>query len=372
MTGGTHYSFTSAGVLCLMPFVLFLLQYLFLDFRVMSLLAQQKNQILLVQGHFGYKVALELFSLHPFTIDLSTFQGRFQLLVNQLQFGIWVPVVSLWLLFDHRNLKRPLTIKRRPINAWMRAVIGIFFFLFLMMFSRAIGWNVCESLAGEAIAQGNYTDSLQWLDRALFFDPSLDNAVFYHIERGQALSLAYPDQQSDDSRVYIASLLSAQRDYKNAYQQLLVVWQSHKSKSWAVDDMSDVLEHLSELSKPTLVAYLPLYTPPNAQNLLKQDSTAFPWLQILNHVDPGNIYGHYIMGRIEYDLRNYTLCNIQLASVLQLSSNTDLQSSVYTYMALSEAGMGDYSRERILLFQAVQLDSTYHNNIAREELSGLR
>ena len=41
-------------------------------------------------------------------------------------------------------------------------------------------------------------------------------------------------------------------------------------------------------------------------------------------------------------------------------------------MALSDGRMGDYALERVLLLQAVQLDPTYRNNVARQELSGLR
>jgi tetratricopeptide (TPR) repeat protein len=368
MTKNTRYSLASAGLLCIMPFMLFLLQYLFLDFQVLSLLAQQKNQMTLIQGHYGYKAGSELFPLQSFNIDISTIQGRFQLLIDQLQFGIFVPLISGWLLLDYRSMKRPLAIKRQSINAWMGGVMGIFFLLFLTMLIRAIGWNVCENMAAEAIAQGNYGNSLQWLDRAVFFDPSLDNVAFYHLERGQALHLEYPDQQSNDSHAYTASLLAAQNDYQDAYLQLVPIWQSHKSTSWVVEDLSNVLEHLSETAKPTVVKDLPL----NAQNISQQDSAAFPWVQLLIHIDPENIYGRYILGRIDCSLQDYVLCNIQLASTLQLSSDADFQSSVYTYMALSDAGIGNYAQERILLLQAVQLDPNYRNNTARQELSGLR
>jgi hypothetical protein len=60
-----------------------------------------------------------------------------------------------------------------------------------------------------------------------------------------------------------------------------------------------------------------------------------------------------------------------MIAVTQISSNADIQSSAYTYMALSDAGQGNVVEERMLLFKAVELDPNYHNNTAREELSGL-
>ncbi len=83
------------------------------------------------------------------------------------------------------------------------------------------------------------------------------------------------------------------------------------------------------------------------------------------------MYGEYLVGRIQYDLHDYTGCTEQMVRVIELTSNRDVQSSAYTYMALSDAGKGDYLEERTLLFKAEQLDPNYYNNTARQELSGL-
>jgi hypothetical protein len=57
--------------------------------------------------------------------------------------------------------------------------------------------------------------------------------------------------------------------------------------------------------------------------------------------------------------------------VLQSSSDAEVQSSAYTYLAISAAQQGDYVSSRKFLLKAVELDYAYRNNIAREELSGL-
>jgi hypothetical protein len=369
-TGDAFYGCASAGFLCIMPIVLFSLQYLWLDFNMMSLLAQQKNQMLLVQGHFGYTAGPDFFPLQPFTIDISTIQGRFQLLIDQLQGGLLVPVACACLLFEYRSLNRSSGIRRRPMRIWMIGIASIILLLFLTMLTGAIGWLVCESVAGEAMAQGNYIGSLQWMDRATIFNPSLDRAIFYHIERGQVLHMEHPDQQSDDSRAYIALLFSEQYDYQDAYLQLQTIEQTDGISSWVKDDMSSMFEHLIEHVKPAQVQYIPLSL--NATSVTQQDSAALPWLRLLFNNDTGNVYGQYILGRIDYDLHDYAQCNDRMVLALHLSSDADFQSSTYTYMALCEAGMGNYADERLLLLQAIQLDPAFRNNTARQELSGLR
>lgn len=109
-----------------------------------------------------------------------------------------------------------------------------------------------------------------------------------------------------------------------------------------------------------------------SQQERQNDEIALSWLQVLAYADPSNIYSRYMMGRIDFDLGNYEASAAQMAQVLARTSSADIRSSAYTYMALSDAGRGDYIDERLLLLQAVILDPSYWNNTAREELSGLR
>src|ERR1700694_2715184 len=65
-----------AGCLCLLPVLLFLLQYLFADLDGINQLAQHRVQMLLIQRHFGYAVALPLIPLDPRAFSASTLQLR--------------------------------------------------------------------------------------------------------------------------------------------------------------------------------------------------------------------------------------------------------------------------------------------------------
>jgi tetratricopeptide (TPR) repeat protein len=96
-----------------------------------------------------------------------------------------------------------------------------------------------------------------------------------------------------------------------------------------------------------------------------------PWLETLLQLDDSNLYAQYLEGRMQYDLHNYSVCTTYMVNVLLLSQNPAIQSSAYTYMGLSAEGQGNYIDARKLLLRAIELDPAYHNNIAREELSGL-
>jgi len=79
-----------------------------------------------------------------------------------------------------------------------------------------------------------------------------------------------------------------------------------------------------------------------------------------------------MIGRIQYDLKDYNKCEVQMLAVLNGSQENSIASSAYTYLALSRFEQGDLTAGRQYLLQAEALDPTYRNNTAREEMSGLR
>jgi hypothetical protein len=357
---------TAAGILCVVPVALFLLQYLCSDVNGIAHLTQHMIQMLLIQRHLGYTAPAQLIVISPFVWDTSTLLGRLELLVDQVSIALVLPCLSAWMLIDHRRFfatsLRPALAKKRHDRVWLTMIlIGIV--LLVVVFGRAPIAMLCEDQARASLTAGDYEPALRWLDAARFLNPALDQMTYYHIEWGQAMYFLHPDQHSDDSRVYLAFTYNKQGDYLDAYQELLAAWHSQRTAPWVVDGMSSTLEGLAEF-------ILPLKGPPIARSA--NDDTALPWLQLLTQVDPSNVYGQYLAGRIQYDLHNFTGCMAQMSMVIQLSNDSTVQSSAYTYMALSDAGQGDYIDERVLLLKAVKLDPVYLNNTAREELSGLR
>lgn len=361
--GGGARVLNTAALLCLAPFALFLLQYLCLDIQGINRLAQHQVQALLISRHFGYNAAPLRIPVNPFMIDSSTIQGRLMLIVQQASPGLLLPCLSACLLLYCKRYARVQPRRAAPSKEgkrrWLFAVGAAFL---LVLLGRAPASMFCEHQARDLLSAGSYQAALGWLDAALFLNPSLNQVSYYHIERGQAVYFLHAGEQSDDSRAYLAFAYRKQEDNLSAYQELLAVWQAHPSTPWVVDELSTTLEKLAEFAHP-------LNGPPVLRPI--NDDSALPWLQLLVQVDPSSTYARYVIGRIQYDLHNYSMCMAQMTRVIQLSSNTDIQSSAYTYLALSEAGQGNYSEERTLLFEAIELDPSYRNNTAREELSGL-
>jgi hypothetical protein len=365
-----HHAVTKShlvgGVLAFAVVGLFLAQYLLIDFPTMDRFAQHENQMLLIFGHFGYSHTPELFAMKAFTINMSDLGMRFQLLVDQLRIGVFAAIPGVLLDFGRlRHASRPQT--RRAFAL----IIGGCLLLLVLVSGRAVLGMIGEGQSGDAFARGDYTGALQWLDWAAFVNPDLNRSVSYHVERGQALYLLHPGQQSDDSRAYAASLLTQQRDFQGAYQLLLPVWQAEQTKQttpWVQEQLSEVLENLVERAHAAQLQFLPQ----KSKNIVSKDSAALPWLRVLAQVDPGNAYAQYMQARVDYDLQDYSASNAELVNSLQLVSDEQYLSSIYTYMAFNDARMGNFVEERSMLLQAERFDPEYRNVIARGALSGLQ
>jgi tetratricopeptide (TPR) repeat protein len=353
------------AALCIAPVALFLLQYLCVDMAANTLLARHEIQLLLIQQHFGYDAAPQLIPLSSFALDSSTLWGRLQLLLDLLSFGPLLPCLSTWIIIDYSQPYEAVSVAvtrkargKRSGGAWL--VAGIILFILL---GRAPVAMACDDEAKALLSSGAYATALAWLDAARLFNPSFEQTAFYHIERGQALYFLSPEQQSDDSRAYLAFTYHQMGDDLDAYQELLPIWQAGSADSWKVDELSLIVEKLAESPRP--LRNFSIADP-------RGDSAALSWLPLLARIDSTNVYSAYMLGRIQYDLRNYPACIRQLSRVISLSANIDIRSSAYTYIALSDNGLGEYAKARDLLFKAVALDPSYRNNTAREALSGLQ
>jgi tetratricopeptide (TPR) repeat protein len=351
------------GMICVFPILLFLIQYLCIDIEAITLLAQHKIQVLLLEQHFGYSVSVDRIRVNPFLIDTSTFNSRLLLLIDQVQIGILLPGISIWIFFDARRfISQTPKVQHRSNRSHVSLYIAICLGLCLVC-GRGITAMFCDYEARSLLSTGNYTQALTWLNVASTLNPEFNETSFYHIERGRALYYLFPDRQTVEVRVYLASAYRTEGDNLDAYQELLAAWQAERSTPWIIDEMSITLERLAESPKPIN----------NSSRFISANGdSALPWLQILEQVDSSNIYAIYVGGRIQYELHNYSASQKAMSNILQLSSDSNIRSSAYTYMALSDDGQGKYTTARILLLEAIQLDPNYSNNTAREELSGLR
>jgi hypothetical protein len=355
---------TLAALLCLVPLGLFFLQYLFIDLTSITNLIQHQTQASLMKTHLGYGSATSLLAINPDTFDALDLYSRVAVVVNNLAPGLFLPLVSTFLLlisktFWPKYTHNTVVVLRHRRIWWTLAgtlLLGI-------ILGRGPSALFSTFQAQHLLATGDYTAALSWLDTAHTLNPSLDQLTSYHTLRGQAWYYLRPGEENEEAMLYLSSTYQAQKDYLSSYQTLLVAWYEYNKEPWLQAALSTTLTSLAEQSKPVTGA---------PTTLLNKDNPALPWLQQLVQFDPSNAYGHYMLSRIFYDEHNYTNSFSQMQSTLDLVQNTNFESIAYTYMGLNSEMLGQLSQARTFLFQAVDLDPGYRNNTARQELSGLR
>ncbi len=377
------------GLLCLLPVALYILQYLFNDLSSIAHWSDAARQALLIRSHFGYGSAAQLIPLQVTTFDPATLSDRFALLINQSYIGVILPLLASGVALASRSLfpsaaqnryrvqasgyTRRLSVRagreqagdalpmrRQRYRIWLLAGVAL---LLLLALSRGALAFLSSGEAERELQMGNYPKALSWLDTAHWLNPALDSLPQYHIARGQAEYYLHPQQPDTDSQLYLAAFYLKQADYLAAYQQLLSLRNNGARAQWIDDQLRIVLQRLAEMSHPLNG---------EATKRAQREQAALTWLTQIVKLDANNVYAHYMLGRIQYDLHNYEACSTQMRTILDLSQEADFQSAAYTYLGLSSSALGDMHTARSYLFKAQDLDPTFRNNIAREELSGLR
>ncbi len=354
-----------AAFLCLLPSLLFLLQYLFIDMQSIATLMRGELQLLLVKTHLGYGVADQFFPIQSLAFHPLNFVERLGLLLDHTNIGLFLPLVSIVILLSERILQpRGRDSMDHAKRGRLRfTLILSLSFLAIIVLGRGPTALLCTYQAEHLLSAGDYTAVLHWLNIAQALNPSLDQLGAYHIERGQAEYFLHPQQSNLESQAYLAAYYRQQNDLLSSYQELIEARQQYPNTPWLTDEISLSLERLAELSTPLKGQRV---------ELMENDTPALPWLYQLEQIDPTNIYARYTIGRILYDIHDYSGSEVQMRSVLALNTLNDVQSSAYTYMALSKIGLGEYVVGREYLFKAQNLDPEYRNNTARQNISGLR
>jgi len=354
---------TIAGLLCLLLPILFLMQYLYTDMGSVAQLTNHAIQAQLVKAKLGYGSAAQILPIETISFDPITQRGRMTLLLDQIGTGSFLSVAGALILLISRQLfPQPIRAdftRKRWIILWSGGSVLIL----LVLLGRAPAAMVCNYQAQHLLAQGDYAKALSWLDRAEKLNPSLDQLPSYHIERGQAWYFLHPGQPTVDSQVYLAAFYRQQNDFLSSYQELLAARQRASGAQWILDEFVVTLERLAEMPHP-------LNGAPRLR--VNREESSLIWLYQLSQADPRNVYAHYMIGRIKYDLQDYNQCEVQMSAVLNVNQGNGIASSAYTYLGLSSFGRGDLITGRQYLLKAEALDPAYRNNIAREEMSGLR
>ncbi|WP_052887762.1 tetratricopeptide repeat protein [Thermogemmatispora carboxidivorans] len=368
-----------AGSACLLPLCLFLLHFIAVDTQQGDLLAYHKLEALLILRHLGYNLPRDWLPVTaPFALDKTALHWRAVLLVDQLRPGALLPLIGLSLWFPHQQPgpRRPDGKVRsrtgsrgrvwRPL--WVTVVLGVGLLPALV----APLWSLLATYqAGLAIASGEYQQALERLETIRWLAPGAVDSVTYEEQLGQSFFGLEAYSQREAISFAAALSLLQQRAYLRAYQLLFPQWLAHTQRQqdppepWLTAALSEALEGLVEAAWPAGAL---------SEDTLERNhrlSMARAWLRRLAQVNPDSLYAHYLLGRADYELRNYQDCLAEMGRASTLSADNDLRSSAYTYIGLAEIALGHSVQGREALLLALALDPDYHNNTAREALSGL-
>jgi len=399
---------------------LFLFQALFVDMRLITALAAQENDHLLIALHLGYKVAPQHFKMIPFEVQTATPLDRLTLLAQSAGVGVvamllaWLPCLyGLYLVWRaewsaQRSATRVLggasadamddagdeqgddadgsaaSHAWAPVGGrarWRLAVVVAAVVVAVALVGRAPAGVFCEYLGTVSIESGDYTSALNWLSAAQTLDPSLADLSEFHQQRGEALYESGA-RSGMDVGLYLAAQYRTLGALDQAWLQDQALYARYAQTPVVIQDITLTLEAEAEVNTRVPYTYDTNTTPQplrqdalqpigNANATATAVDQALPWLNRLLALAPNNIYGHYLRGRIYLTTHTYDAGASDFQSVITLTHDRDMLSAAYTYLAFCRAGQGDWVSERALLYHAVELDHGYYNNTAREALSGL-
>lgn len=367
--------------------LLYIYQFTMVDFRTVEMIVDQENQSSLVYSIFGYYLPGPLLSFAPFQLYDATPNDRFGVLVRLVMSSAINPglpllfAAALLLLVAAFRLRRPpateiATTAEAPVARaprWHYIALGVLGVLAAAALCRAPAGLACQWLGNQALDAGNPATALHWYSRAQRLDPGLLDLASFHQERGQALYLLGQDTTLDEG-LYITQQYRTLGAYQQAWledQRLL----QRDGDSPALH--ADMILSLEQLSQQQISVYaLPFdneqaaNTPVVATSTASNDS-ALPWLNQLLQLDQGSLYAHYMRGRILFAQQAYQPAAEDFQGILSLTTDGEMKSSAYTYLAFCAVDLGDLTSGRAYLKDAENLDSGYYNTIAREAASGL-
>ena len=398
--------------------LLFLFQALFVDMRLITTLAAQENDHLLIALHLGYKIAPQHFKLIPFEVQTATPLDRLTLLAQSAGVGIVAALLvglpclyGLYLVWraewsarratqrletqalgaasadDQDNASDEQGASSRgwaPVDGrarWRVALVIAALVVAVALVGRAPVGVFCEYLGTVSIESGDYTSALNWLSAAQTLDPSLTDLPDFHQQRGEALYES-GSRSGMDVGLYLAAQYRTLGALDQAWQQDQALYARYPGTPVVIQDITLTLEAEAEVNTRVPYTYDTNTTPQplrqdalqpigNANATATAVDQALPWLNRLLALAPNNVYGHYLRGRIFLTTHTYDAGASDFQSVIALTRDKDMLSAAYTYLAFCRAGQGDWVSERALLYHAVELDHGYYNNTAREALSGL-
>lgn len=335
--GQPRAAIAAIGAAALVTSLTFLVATGTADWPLLQRLQDQTAQQTAIFGQFGYAVPVQQPSLMLFV----PVTGTAAVIGGALRLGWFLTAIGGLALFASGASSLVAWLRRAPWR--LRLLPGLVLLLVAGVLARGAIGSYLAGQGAAGAAAGNYQSASSSLADAQRLNPSLTSSTAYELALGQ-VQLA-----TGDSGQPLAL-------FANAY--------AHGASG---DVRGQVINLRQAVARD-----------PGNSVLVQQLDQASQVLG-LTDVDPGPLQAlsnpsaadEYTAGRVLYTAADYTAAITDFRRVLTMTGDANVTSSAFTYIALSEMRLGQADQARRDLLQAVSLDTSYNNTLARSLLAGL-
>lgn len=306
------------------------------DWPLLQRLEDQVIQQTAIFRQFGYVVPGQ----EPRLMLLVPVTGTWALVGGALRLGWFTTAVGGLIMLGSgaSSLAHWVSLSRRR-----RMLLPALALLLVGVLGRGAVAGYLATQGAAAAQAGNYRAASSSLTAAREFNPLLTSSTAYDLTLGQVL-LAAGGRAQPLALLADADARGAGGDFQGRVIEL--------RQAVARDPANPVL--LQQLDQASQVL-----------GLRNQDARP---LQELS--DP-TVADLYTEGRVRYALADYPAALACFQQVLTMTRDTNVTSSAFTYIALSELKLGQADQARRDLLRAVNVDTSYNNTLARSLLVGL-
>jgi hypothetical protein len=336
---GAVSSLAGAGIAAMA--LLFVVYTVLGDAQLSQRLVRQQAEMDAIGAHFGYPIG----GGGPNSLLLLPLTGTWHVVAASLRLG-WLASVTGGVLLATGGGRGAL--RQVRAHPWRWAAAGsAATAAVLATLVPCIAANLLIDSGIAATRTGDHSTAADRLRLASRLDPRVSARADYEIALGES-SLEAGDRTSALSLLAQAQVLESDHQEVSAATIL--------RQALAVDPGNPVLvDNLGQVARDLIWSH----ADPRTMTLLL-----------------GQTYGdrpanHYAMGRYLYLHGDFDNAILQMDHVLALTTDSNVDSSALTYIALGEYHEGDTTDARRHILQAVAIDSQYNNDLARDLATGL-
>jgi len=231
---------------------------------------------------------------------------------------------------------------------WASAAGAVVVLALVATLGRGFAASSVLDSATDTLQAGDYQAAISRLNLADALNPVLRSDPEYALDRGQALASG-GDQTSGFALMYLASLRSSVHDDFGS----LALMEDAASSSPSIDVITNTL-----LDQARRLA------------AKRQDPGILEG--VLSHAFGNRVAERYMLGRILYTRGDFDASRRELGKAEALNiPDSNVNSSIDTYIGLSDMRLGDLTEARSEVLAAIKLDTQYINSLARTIATGL-